>query len=147
MFLYCIFSPDYIFLWPEYGPQWPKHVVSLINRTQRQLCFDVHTPSQYIHQLMFLIYFNISIKHCHGEISTQGKIWCYHIGHVPTHRWNRKPKKRRSGRTGRWCGKCSQVAKFSIRSNIFACQQNIPTGTEERVTLNTSTPISAVSSQ
>jgi len=40
-FLYCIFSPNYIFLWPEDGPQWPKHIVSLINRIQRQLCFDV----------------------------------------------------------------------------------------------------------
>ena len=45
MFLYCIFSPHYIFLWPEDGPQWPKHVVSLIKQIQRQLCFDVPTPS------------------------------------------------------------------------------------------------------
>jgi len=29
---------------PEDGPQWPKHVVvSIINRIERQLCFDVHT--------------------------------------------------------------------------------------------------------
>jgi len=27
------------------GPQWPKHVVSLIKQIQRQLCFDVPTPS------------------------------------------------------------------------------------------------------
>jgi len=40
--------PHYTFLWPEDGPQWPKHVViSLINRIQRQLCFDVPTPSQF----------------------------------------------------------------------------------------------------
>jgi hypothetical protein len=44
MFLYWIFSPHYIFLWPEDGPKWPKHVVSLINRIQRQLCFDVPLP-------------------------------------------------------------------------------------------------------
>ena len=37
--------PHYIFLWPEVGPQWPKHVVSLIKQIQRQLCFDVPTPS------------------------------------------------------------------------------------------------------
>ena len=37
--------PHYIFLWPDDGPQWPKHVVSLINRIQRQLCFDVPTLS------------------------------------------------------------------------------------------------------
>ena len=43
MFLYCIFSPHYIFFWSEDGPQWSKHV-SLINRTQRQLCFDVPLP-------------------------------------------------------------------------------------------------------
>jgi len=34
--------PLYTFLWPEDGPQWPKHVVvSIINRVQRRLCFDV----------------------------------------------------------------------------------------------------------
>ena len=38
--------PHYIILWPEDGPQWPKHVVvSIINRIQIQLCFDVPTPS------------------------------------------------------------------------------------------------------
>jgi hypothetical protein len=37
--------PHYTFLWPEDGPQWSKHVVSLINRIQRQLCFDVHVSS------------------------------------------------------------------------------------------------------
>ena len=26
IFLYCIFSPYYIFSWPEDGPQWPKYV-------------------------------------------------------------------------------------------------------------------------
>ena len=44
MFLYCIFSPHYIFLWPEDGPQWPKHVASLMKQIQRELCFDVPTP-------------------------------------------------------------------------------------------------------
>jgi len=33
------------FLWPEDGPQRPKHVVSITNSIQRQLCFDVTTPS------------------------------------------------------------------------------------------------------
>jgi len=37
--------PLYTFLCPEDGPQWPKHVVSLIKQIQRQLCFDVTTPS------------------------------------------------------------------------------------------------------
>ena len=36
--------PLYIFLCPEDGPQWSKHVVSIINRIQRQLCFDVPHP-------------------------------------------------------------------------------------------------------
>ena len=34
MFLNCIFSSHYIFLWPEDGLKWPKHVVSLINKIQ-----------------------------------------------------------------------------------------------------------------
>ena len=38
--------PHYIFLWPEDGPQWPKHVVNLIKQTQRQLCFGVPTLSK-----------------------------------------------------------------------------------------------------
>ena len=37
--------PHYTFLWPEDGQQWPKHAVSLIKQIQRQLCFDVPTPS------------------------------------------------------------------------------------------------------
>ena len=37
--------PLYTFLWPEDGPKWPKHVVNLTNRIQRQLCFDIPTPS------------------------------------------------------------------------------------------------------
>ena len=37
--------PLYTHLWPEDGPQWPKHVVvSIINRVQRQVCFDVPHP-------------------------------------------------------------------------------------------------------
>ena len=32
--------------WPEDGPQCAKHVVfSIINRIQRELCFDLPTPS------------------------------------------------------------------------------------------------------
>ena len=38
-------SPHYAILRPEDGPQWPKHVVCIINRIQRQLCFDVPTLS------------------------------------------------------------------------------------------------------
>ena len=41
--VHCIVSPHYTFLWHEDGPQWPKHVVSLIKQIQRQLCFDVPT--------------------------------------------------------------------------------------------------------
>ena len=37
------FSSLYV-SWPEDGPQWPKHVVSLIKQIKRQLCFDVPTP-------------------------------------------------------------------------------------------------------
>jgi len=48
MFLYCVFSPHYTFLWHEDDPQWPKHVVSVISRIQRQLCFDVPTPSLFL---------------------------------------------------------------------------------------------------
>ena len=44
VFLYCVFSPHYIFLWPEDGAQWPKHVISQISRIQRLLCFDVPLP-------------------------------------------------------------------------------------------------------
>ena len=44
MILYCIIFSHYTFSWPEDGPQWPKHVVSLIKQIQRQLCFDVPTP-------------------------------------------------------------------------------------------------------
>ena len=37
--------PLYKVLWPEDDPQLPKHVVvSIINRIQRQLCFDVPHP-------------------------------------------------------------------------------------------------------
>ena len=32
----------YVLLWPGDGPQWPKHVVSLINRIQRQLYLPHH---------------------------------------------------------------------------------------------------------
>jgi len=39
-----LYISPHIFLWPEEGPQWPKHVVSLINRIQRQLCFEVPNP-------------------------------------------------------------------------------------------------------
>ena len=34
-----------VLVWHEDGLQWPKHVVRIINRIQRQLCFDVPTPS------------------------------------------------------------------------------------------------------
>jgi len=35
----------YTFLWHEDCPQWPKHVVvSVTNRIQRQLCFDIPHP-------------------------------------------------------------------------------------------------------
>ena len=47
MILPCILFPHYIYLWPEDGPRWPKHVVSLIKQIQRQLCFDVPTPSKF----------------------------------------------------------------------------------------------------
>ena len=45
---HCIIFPHYTFLWPEDGPHWPKHVVSLIKHIQRRLCFDVPTPSSYV---------------------------------------------------------------------------------------------------
>jgi len=38
--------PLYIFLWPEDGPQWPKHVaVSTINRIQDSCVLTYPTPS------------------------------------------------------------------------------------------------------
>ena len=37
--------PLYTFLWPEDGPQWPKHVVSIINRTQDSCVLTYPTPS------------------------------------------------------------------------------------------------------
>ena len=42
MSLYIFYWADYMFrpLCPEDGPQWPKHVVSLIKQKQKQLCFD-----------------------------------------------------------------------------------------------------------
>jgi len=54
MFLYHIFSPHYIFLWPEDGPQWLKHVIILINRIQRQLCFDVPTPFWFPYTILLI---------------------------------------------------------------------------------------------
>ena len=39
-----IFLNHSVYLWPEDGPHWPKHVVSLINRIQRQLCSYVPHP-------------------------------------------------------------------------------------------------------
>jgi len=47
MFLYCIFSPYYIFLWPRMAHSGRNIVVSLIKQIQRQLCFDVSTPSYF----------------------------------------------------------------------------------------------------
>jgi len=52
MFLYCIFPHYIFFLWPEDGPQWPKHVVSLIDRIQRQLVFS-RTPPPPTSQISF----------------------------------------------------------------------------------------------
>jgi len=43
--LTCLVFLHYTFLWPKDGPQWPKHVVSLIKQIQRQSCFDIPTPS------------------------------------------------------------------------------------------------------
>jgi len=38
--------PLYTFLWPEYGPQWPKHVVvSIINKIQDS-CVLTYPPPQ-----------------------------------------------------------------------------------------------------
>ena len=37
--------PLYIFLWPEDGPQWPKHVVSTINKIQDSCVLTYPTPS------------------------------------------------------------------------------------------------------
>ena len=42
--LFNMLTSLYIFLRPEDGPMWPKHVVSILNRIQRRLWFDVHTP-------------------------------------------------------------------------------------------------------
>jgi len=44
MILHCVVFPHYTFLWPKDGPQWAKYVVSL-KEIQRQLCFDVPTPT------------------------------------------------------------------------------------------------------
>jgi len=45
MTIHCILLLSIHFLWPEDGPEWSKHVVvSIINRIQRQLCFDVPNP-------------------------------------------------------------------------------------------------------
>ena len=37
MILHCVVFPHYTFLWPEDGPEWPKHVIRLIKQIQRQL--------------------------------------------------------------------------------------------------------------
>ena len=53
MILHCIVFPHYTFLWPEDGPQWPKHVVSLTKQMQGQLCFFVRTCC---HLLCFVLW-------------------------------------------------------------------------------------------
>ena len=46
MIIFCIVFPLYTFLWPEDGPQWPKHVVvSIINRIQDSCVLTYPTPS------------------------------------------------------------------------------------------------------
>ena len=46
--------PLYTFLLPEDGPQWPKHVVSLINRIQDScvLTYPTHSLREYIIELV-----------------------------------------------------------------------------------------------
>ena len=47
-------SPLYTFLWPEDGPQWPKHVVSINKYDTRQSCFYVpHPLLKYISKFPF----------------------------------------------------------------------------------------------
>ena len=41
----CFGHYIYIFLWPENGPQWPKHVVSIISRIQESCVWTYPTPS------------------------------------------------------------------------------------------------------
>jgi len=67
--LTCIVFPHYTFLWPEDGPQWPKHFVSLIKQTQRQLCFDyLPRPNE-----LYLIYY-LSPLACSLFIAFKSKI-------------------------------------------------------------------------
>jgi len=46
MIILCIVFLLYTFLWPEDGPLWPNHVVSIINRIQDSCVLTYPTPSQ-----------------------------------------------------------------------------------------------------
>jgi len=64
--------PLHTFLWPEDGPRWPKHVVSIINRIQDSCVLTYPTPSlttstscspnsffpRQVHQIKFSVYFS-----------------------------------------------------------------------------------------
>jgi len=61
--------PLYTFLWPEDGPQWPKHVVSIINRIQDSCVLTYPTHSLIAVNLLVIYIFWIWIMHRIWNIS------------------------------------------------------------------------------
>jgi len=61
--------PLYIFLWPEDGPQWPKHdVVSIINRIQGSCVLTYPTPTLNVFDMEY-----IKFRH---QAQRASVIWC-----------------------------------------------------------------------
>ena len=54
--------PLYTFLWPEDGPQWPKHVVvSIINRIKDSCILTYPTPSLIAYNTTGMMHVNITL--------------------------------------------------------------------------------------
>jgi len=64
MIVHCIVFLIIYFFLPEDGPRWPKRVVvSVINSLQRQLCFDIPSPSHARNSLYSsLCFFNLCFR-------------------------------------------------------------------------------------
>ena len=57
-------------MWPEDGPQWPKHVVvSIINRIQNSCVLTYPTPSLIVYNTTGMMHLKIQVNYCRVNLS------------------------------------------------------------------------------
>ena len=69
--------PLYTFLRPEDCPQWPKHVISIINRIQDSCVLTYPTPSLIAYNTKWMTHLKVCITYCHTLMC--GCWFWYHI--------------------------------------------------------------------